>query len=131
MRVNALAAGLLGAALMSVVPALAAEGPFTQAQVDTGKTVYNNKCRECHAKNGDGALGPALHGDQFKQMFGGQPIDNMRSWIHENMPQNAPGSLQDADLDVLISLILSWNGYTPGSKEMNAEVGKSVNFDPK
>lgn len=131
MSVKTMFAGFaLGTALMAG-PAMAVEGPFTQAQVDAGKVTYNNKCRECHAKDGAGALGPALHGDQFKQMFGGQPIANMRDWIHDNMPQNAPGSLADADLNVLVSLILSWNGYTPGSAELSADSVKTVQFDPK
>ena len=60
MSVRKVLAGLaLGSALIAG-PAMAAEGPYTQAQLDKGKQEYNGNCRQCHAKEGAGALGPAL-----------------------------------------------------------------------
>lgn len=125
-------AGLLGAGVMlGPTLALGAEGPFTQAQLDAGDMQYNNHCRECHAKDGAGALGPKLSGDQFKQMFGGQPVANLRDWIYQNMPQNAPGTLPDAELDPIVAYVLSLNGYTPGQTAMSADAAKTAQFAPK
>ncbi|MDR4308877.1 cytochrome c [Chelatococcus sambhunathii] len=121
-------AAAFGAALLAG-PALAAEGPFTQAQLDKGGSEYNTHCRTCHAAKGKGALGPALTGDQFKGRFGGQTAADVRSWIHQNMPQTAPGSLNDDQLNVLMAYILSLNGYTPGQTEMSPDSAKTVTIE--
>lgn len=115
----------LGSAFLAA-PAFAEEGPFTQAQLDMGKQEYNTHCRTCHSKDGNGALGPALHGEPWKAQFGGGSVGDMRTWIYQNMPQTAPGSLTDAQLDPIVSYILSLNGYTPGQTAMSADAGKSV-----
>lgn len=127
MRIG-LIAGVVGATLFAISAATADEGPFTQAQLDKGKSEYNTHCRTCHAKDGAGALGPALHGDTFKARFGGQSVGDIRAWVHDNMPQTAPGSLSDEQLDPLMAYILSLNGYTPGQTAMSADSAKAVQF---
>jgi mono/diheme cytochrome c family protein len=119
-----LAGVVVGAAVMGG-SALAAEGPFTQAQLDKGKSEYNTHCRTCHAANGKGALGPALAGDAFKQKWGGKPISDLRSYIYEFMPQTAPKSLKDEQLDPLMAYILSLNGMTPGQKEFTKDAASA------
>jgi mono/diheme cytochrome c family protein len=94
--------------------------------LDKGSSEYNTHCRTCHAAKGKGALGPALAGDVFKKRFGGQSVTDVRTWIHANMPQTAPGSLKDEQLDPLMAYILSLNGFTPGQKELSADSGKDV-----
>lgn len=125
--------GLLAAVAFSVAAfagsASAAEGPFTQAQLDAGSSQYNTHCRTCHAAKGKGALGPALFGDTFKARFGGQSVSDVATWIHANMPQTAPGSLTDDQLYPIVAYILSLNGYTPGQTALSADSGKSVNID--
>lgn len=128
MKLNKTFAGMLVAGL-AATPALAAEGPFNQAQLDKGSAEYNTHCRTCHAAKGKGALGPALTGDVFKGRFGGQSVSDVANWIHQNMPQTAPGSLKDEQLYPLMAYILSLNGYTPGQTELTAESGKSVNIE--
>lgn len=119
---------VLGSAVLAG-PALAAEGPFSQAQLDKGTSEYNTHCRTCHAAKGKGALGPALTGDVFKGRFGGQSVTDVSTWIHQNMPQTAPGSLKDEQLYPIVAYILSLNGFTPGSADLTAESGKSVNIE--
>lgn len=128
MKVTRTLAAAFGVALLAG-PALAAEGPFTQAQLDKGGSEYNTHCRTCHAAKGKGALGPALTGDTFKKRFGGQTVAEVRDWIHQNMPQTAPGSLNDDQLNVLMAYILSLNGYTPGQTEMSPDSAKSVTVE--
>jgi mono/diheme cytochrome c family protein len=129
MTFKLLFAGLAAGTALIAGPALAAEGPFNQAQLDKGKSEYNTHCRTCHAANGKGALGPALSGDVFKGRFGGQSVTDVRTWIHENMPQTAPKSLKDEQLDPIMAYILSLNGFTPGQKELTAETGKDVKIE--
>ncbi|GLK68337.1 c-type cytochrome [Hansschlegelia plantiphila] len=131
MRIKAVFASLaLGSALVAGSAAMAAEGPYTQAQLDKGKSEYNGACRQCHAKEGAGALGPALKGDAFLKVFGGKPVAELRDYIHTNMPQNAPGSLTEDQLNVLTAYILSLNGFTPGQTEMSADSAKGAQLTP-
>lgn len=123
-----LAAVALGATAFAGA-ASAAEGPFTQAQLDKGSSEYNTHCRTCHAAKGKGALGPALYGEPFKTRFGGGTVADAAAWIHANMPQTAPGSLSDEQLYPIVSYILSLNGYTPGATELTADSGKAVTLD--
>lgn len=122
---NSITAAVFGCALLAG-PALADEGPFTQAQLDKGSSEYNTHCRTCHAAKGKGALGPALTGDVFKKRFGGQSVSDLANWIHGNMPQTAPGSLTDEQLYPIVSYILSLNGYTPGQADLTKDSGAAV-----
>ena len=126
MKLDKMLAGFVVAVGFAAAPAFAAEGPFTQAQVDAGAKEYNTHCRTCHGAKGKGALGPALHGDQFKKRFGGQTATDVRTWTYENMPQTAPKSLTDAQLDPIMAYILSLNAFEPGQQEFTAELGKSI-----
>ncbi|PZQ13556.1 MAG: hypothetical protein DI565_13490 [Ancylobacter novellus] len=125
MRIRHILASLAVATAGAVAPAAAAEGPFNQAQLDKGKSEYNTHCRTCHAANGKGALGPALMGDDFKTKWGGKPISDLRSYTYEFMPQTAPKSLKDEQLDPIMAYILSLNGMTPGSKEFSKEAASA------
>lgn len=129
MSLKKVAVGVVFGSALVVSSAYAAEGPFTQDQLTKGLTEYNTHCRTCHAKDGKGALGPALKGDVFKARFGGQSVSDVRTWVHANMPQTAPGSLKDEQLDPLIAYILSLNGYTPGATAMSADAGKDVKIE--
>lgn len=129
MSLKKLVVGVAFGSALVVSSAYAAEGPFTQDQLTRGLTEYNTHCRTCHAKDGKGALGPALYGEPFKTRFGGGSVSDLRSWVHANMPQTAPGSLKDEQLDPLIAYILSLNGYTPGQTPMSADAGKSVTIE--
>ncbi|GLK54658.1 cytochrome c [Methylopila capsulata] len=124
-RVFAYATVAAGLALAAGAAA-ADEGPFTQDQLTKGKSEYNTHCRTCHAKDGNGALGPELHGDTFKGRFGGQTAADVRTWVYENMPQTAPKSLKDEQLDPLMAYILSLNGYTPGATAFSAQSGATL-----
>ncbi|WP_020179707.1 cytochrome c [Methylopila sp. M107] len=120
-----LALAAFGAAMFAG-PALAAEGPYTQAQLDKGTSEYNTHCRTCHAAKGKGALGPALSGDVFKKRFGGQSVTDVANWIHENMPQTAPKSLSDEQLYPIVAYILSLNDFTPGQADLTKDSGAAV-----
>lgn len=100
-----LAVAAFGASLLAS-PAFA----FTQQQVDKGLSEYNTHCRTCHAKDGKGALGPALAGDPHMKKWGGKSSGELRTYIYENMPQTAPKSLKDDQLDPIMAYLLSING---------------------
>lgn len=125
MRIRHILASLAVATGGIAAPAAAAEGPFTQAQLDKGKSEYNTHCRTCHAANGKGALGPALKGDDFRKKWGGKPISDLRHYTYEFMPQTAPQSLKDEQLDPILAFILSLNDMTPGQTEFSKEAASA------
>lgn len=104
---------------MVVSAAFAAAGPFTKRQAKDGHVKFNNHCAQCHRPDLTGALGPSLVNDAFKQRWEGKPIAGLRDWIYENMPQNAPRSLPDKQLDPIVAWILLKNGVHPGDQPLN------------
>ncbi len=130
MNVTKICAGLaLCTALVSSLAfADAASGPFTQAQADQGHLEFNNHCAECHRPNLKGGLGPSLIDDSFKEIFEGKKVSDLRDFIYENMPQTAPKSLKDEQLDSIVSWIMFKNGVKPGDKPMSKDVATSADF---
>ena len=53
--------------------ALAASGPYTEAQAEDGHVKFNNNCAQCHGPKLDGALGPNSHDAKFQAIFAGKP----------------------------------------------------------
>lgn len=124
MSANAIRMRIALAAIMFSGAALAEAGPFTKDQAEDGHTKFNNHCAQCHRPNLEGGTGPKLVGDEFKAKWAGKPVEELRTFIHANMPQTAPGSLPDDQLDPIIAWILMKNGLQPGEKPMSKETAK-------
>lgn len=124
---NEVRLALLTATLVFAAPAFAGSGPFTQQQAEDGHVKFNNLCAECHRPDLSGALGPALKGDAFKAKWGGKPVSDLRTFINQNMPKNAPKSLKEDQLDPIVAYILSKNGVQPGDKPLSQDTA-SANF---
>jgi mono/diheme cytochrome c family protein len=101
--------------------AAAETGPFTQQQAEAGHTLFNNNCAQCHRPDLSGATGPALKDSKFKDKYAGKPVAELRSFILEQMPKNAPHSLTDDKLDPIVAYILSKNSVAPGDKPLSKE----------
>ena len=89
--------------------AFAADGVYTDKQAEDGHVKFNNNCAQCHGPKLDGALGPNLHDAKFQAMFADKPVKNLRDFVYENMPQNAPKSLTDDNLYPILAWILKKN----------------------
>src|ERR1700748_652191 len=71
-------------------------GPFTQAQVDTGRQAYADNCALCHRADMAGTNdAPALTGSAFMGAWKGRTTDALYNKISKTMPANAPGSLDE------------------------------------
>ena len=130
MNVKKICVGLVVGALSLPSLAAAAPGPFTQQQAEDGHVKFNNHCATCHRPNLAGALGPSLVDDKFKAMFAGKPVSDLRGFVYENMPQTAPKSLPDDQLDPIVAWILLKNGVQPGDKPLNKQ-SASAEFPKK
>ncbi len=120
----ALGLGLAGAAGV----ARADSGPYTEAQAEDGHVKFNNNCAQCHGPKLDGALGPNLHDSKFQAMFAGKPVKDLRDFVYENMPQNAPKSLTDENLYPILAWILKKNNVPAGDKPLTKDSVASAQF---
>ena len=78
---------------------------YTEAQADQGRAVYAQQCASCHGANlDDGAYGPPLTGDDFRQKWGGRSLDALFTYTSERMPPAQPGTLGDATYAQVLAL---------------------------
>lgn len=80
---------------------------FTNAQAEDGEAAYRRACLECHTLGefGDRPFLFAWEGSTVAQLYG---------YIEENMPDDAPGSLDEEDYQAIMAYILEMNGYPSG-----------------
>lgn len=92
---------------------------YTEVQAEQGRAVYLEHCASCHGSNlDDGAYGPPLSGNDFRQKWGSRSLDSLLSNMNEKMPPTQPGSLTDAQYAELLALLLQENGVAPGTSAM-------------
>lgn len=108
--------------------AFAAGGPYTEQQAEDGHVKFNNNCAQCHGPKLDGALGPNLHDAAFQKLFAGKPVSELRDFVYNNMPQNAPKSLSDEQLYPILAWILKKNNVPAGDQPLTKASADSAQF---
>ncbi len=108
--------------------ARADSGPYTDAQAEDGHVKFNNNCAQCHGPKLDGALGPNLHDAKFQAIFAGKPVSDLRDFVYQNMPQNAPKSLTDENLYPILAWIMKKNNVPAGDKPLTKDSVASAQF---
>jgi len=97
-------------------------GVFTADQAAQGKTVFENKCLTCHgAELNGGEMAPPLAGGMFISNWSGQSLGDLFTRIHTTMPQNDPGSLNNAEVTQVMAYILSFNQFPAGSTALPSD----------
>ena len=120
----ALAAGAL---LISLAPALhaqprtATDRLYTDAQAARGRTLYQQKCAECHGAMLEGRNAPPLTGAAFLGVWGSQPLSDLATKIRSTMPADAPGKLQPSETADLVAYILQTGKFSSGPNELRAD----------
>jgi len=119
----ALALGASVLALKAQAPARTVwSGVFTADQAAQGKTVFENKCVTCHgAELNGGEMAPPLSGGMFLGNWNGQSLGDLFVRIHTTMPQNDPGSLNNAEVTQVLAYILSFNQFPAGSAPLPSD----------
>ena len=87
------------------------DGVFSQAQVETGRTVFQNACIECHQPE-------AFVGPGFIDAWSGQTVDVLFQEIRETMPEDAPGRLSRREYAAVLAYIFHLNGLPTGENDM-------------
>jgi alcohol dehydrogenase (cytochrome c) len=97
-------------------------GPFTTAQANTGRTIYQSTCERCHLPDMKGTFeAPPLAGPNFMNTWRNRPTSDLFTRIRTSMPISNPGSLSDEDAANLVAYILQANGATAGAKALTPE----------
>jgi mono/diheme cytochrome c family protein len=117
---------VLGASQLALRAQAAAQtvwsGVFTADQAAQGKTVFENKCLTCHgAELNGGEMAPPLSGAMFLSNWTGQSLGDLFSRIHTTMPQNDPGSLNNAEVAQVMAYILSFNQFPAGTTPLPSD----------
>ena len=112
---------LLGAAYSSVqaqAPKTVLDGIYTSAQAERGKPIYAMSCAGCHGdKLEGGAAGPTLSGPDFTNGYKDGSAGALLNKISQDMPSNAPGSLEAQQYADVFAFVLSTNKYPAGQTE--------------
>jgi len=94
-------------------------GGYTSAQASNGATVYTQYCVQCHGGHLQGESAPALSGQTLHSAYGGGTAAQLYDFISRQMPQNAPGTLSQAQYLDVTAYILSRNGFPAGSAPLS------------
>lgn len=90
------------------------QGVYSIAQAERGRTVYMTACIRCHGADLTGTTAPALTGERFFQIWGGDSVSRLFEKIRDTMPPNFSTTLDDgAKLDI-VAFILQTNGFPAG-----------------
>ena len=118
----------LTAAFAVLTPVVAQTAPFTQAQADSGRTVYQNHCTSCHGDNLRAGGYPALAGAAFVKKWSQNTLDDLYFVISQQMPQNSPGSLSDQQYTDATAYILQQNGVETSGQALTTDNLKGVSL---
>jgi alcohol dehydrogenase (cytochrome c) len=93
--------------------------PLTQAQIDSGKILFQGNCASCHGKELQGEeFGPALKGTHFSERWGGRPVSELFEYLRQNMPPGGAGQIGSEAYASLVAFLLSTNGLKATGREL-------------
>jgi mono/diheme cytochrome c family protein len=83
-------------------------GVYTEDQATEGGQVFDSRCSSCHTVE-------SLFTPEFKGKYGGKPLLNLWKFITNEMPEDSPGSLSNAEYVLVHAYILSKAGAPAGT----------------
>ena len=121
---------IVTAAALYAQPRTANDRLYTDVQAARGRTLYQQKCAECHGEMLEGKNGPPLAGTAFLSVWGSQPLSDLASKIRSTMPADNPGKLQPSETVDLVAYILQTGKFPSGPNELRADDAalKSITF---
>ena len=100
--------------------AFAQQASYTDQQANTGISVYQAACADCHLENLQGSgTAPQLAGTNFRNSWGGRPAAQMLQYMRSSMPPGGEGSLTDDEYSAITAYIMSQNGVDPGTTPLS------------
>jgi hypothetical protein len=89
-------------------------GVYSGPQADRGRSAFRASCAECHYSS-------EFRGSQFQFSWGRRSVADLYVEIVRNMPEDAPGSLEDKVYVDIVAYILQLNGFPTGDHELPAD----------
>jgi mono/diheme cytochrome c family protein len=102
-----------------IVTSNVAQNGASDAQAESGKSVYTEYCSACHMDDLSGNnRAPSLAGNTFAAHWGQGTVGDLYKKIATTMPQINPGSLSAQNyIDVVVYLLKS-NGFPAGQEDL-------------
>lgn len=125
-NIKQIAASAVAYLLLSLQPATADTGWYTQAQAANGHQLFNNYCAQCHRPDLTGAAGPALVGKSFLASWGNKPLGDLYTFEHQKMPAVNPGSVPADQMWAITAYILQKNGFAVGNTALGDNASSQV-----
>jgi mono/diheme cytochrome c family protein len=114
-------------ALASGAPVQTGEVPLGTEQVERGQTVYREHCVTCHGRDLAGTPQfPALVGEAFETDWAGRTLGEFYTYVHDNMPLGAGGSLSDEQYADVVAYVLAQNRLPTGEWPFEPAEGAEV-----
>lgn len=114
-------------------PTSVLDGVYTEEQAKRGEAIYSGTCATCHgATLNGGEMAPVLAGSDFVNGWLKQTVADLFIKVHEEMPQDNPGTLTPEQSADAVAFVLSSNKYPAGKTELtkDADVLKAIKFEP-
>lgn len=89
------------------------QGVFTSEQAQRGSASFTTSCVRCHALDPQG-VPFRMSGDAFWNNWADDALDVLYTRVRDNMPANAPNSLDPQVYADIVAFILSVNGVPAG-----------------
>lgn len=112
--VMGLSLGCAAVSSASADPKTINDGVFTEAQVASGKLVYDNSCTNCHDMR--------FYRDTLRS-WNNQPLNYLWDTLVGTMPADNPGSLMLEEYTDVIAYILSENDFPVGESTLDHNNG--------
>lgn len=110
-----------------------ADGVYTEEQAARGMETFLAKgCNGCHGDAMQGTPGgPAIAGFNFSFKWRNKSLDGLLTFVKENMPPGAAGSLSDNEYTDIIAAIIHGSDYPAGEQELTPEGLASISVPAK
>lgn len=105
------------------------DGVYTEAQAGRGATAFGPSCSGCHTLAAEGKA--PLVGDPFWKSFQQKSVGDLLAYVSANMPNGAPGSLNESTYRDIVALMLKSNGFPAGNIELRRDNIAEVQIVPK
>jgi mono/diheme cytochrome c family protein len=105
------------------------DGAYTEAQAARGTVAFGQSCSGCHALAAEGKA--PLVGEPFWKSFAQETVAELLDYVTTNMPNGAPGSLNESTYRDIVALILKSNGFPAGTIELEPGAIANVQIVPK
>jgi len=99
------------------------DGVYSDAQAGRGAELFAAKCARCH--EGADVDGPPLTQDPFLDRWREDTLAPLFTFLRTKMPQDAPGSLTEANYLDVLAAILAKNAF-PAGKDLTTDALSST-----